>query len=146
MCRLRGAQTFSKVTFVSPSMQTDITCTDTEGKWSGDWRFSGSTSLHAACFFGHGAVATALRAAGAVINEVDSEGRTPLFCAAGTGRVDIVRMLIREGADAAARDEARRHATATPAPYRPPRKDQPFPPSHLWSACGGRTTRSDRQR
>jgi ankyrin repeat protein len=67
----------------------------------------GWTPLHLAAFFGHKPLAMALIARGA---EVDSRStnamkNTPLHAAAAGRKADLVELLVREGADANARQE-----------------------------------------
>lgn len=49
-------------------------------------------------------IAAALIAAGADVNAASETGVTPLMQAAGTGRADVVRVLLQAGACAAARN------------------------------------------
>lgn len=54
--------------------------------------------LHVACSYGHlPIVLLLLSQKGALINQRDSEGWTPLHCACAEGHVDIVKALIRCG-------------------------------------------------
>jgi hypothetical protein len=55
-------------------------------------------------------IAAALVAAGADVNAASETGVTPLMRAAGSGRVNVVRVLLQAGADTAARDANGMHA------------------------------------
>lgn len=60
------------------------------------------TSLHWAAFYGDLALVERLWKAGAEIDAVDRQGRTPLVCAAMTGKAEVVDFLIENGADVSA--------------------------------------------
>lgn len=63
-----------------------------------------ATPLHRAARNGHPAVVAALLKHGADANAKDTDGRTPLWWAAGIGRDDNAAVLLGAGADANARD------------------------------------------
>lgn len=63
-----------------------------------------NSALHLACLGGFGRVAEFLIENGARVNGRNVVGRTPLHCAAQTGRVDVGQLLLRSGAEAQALD------------------------------------------
>ena len=67
---------------------------------------AGLTALHQSSIDGNLACAKALVANGACVNSVDCELWTPLHAAAMTGRIDIVRFLLTNGADSHLKNEA----------------------------------------
>ena len=71
----------------------------------------GVTALMAAALFGHAAAATRLLESAASVVAADVEqARRPLHFAALGGESDVAALLLRHGADAAARDRAGRTA------------------------------------
>jgi euchromatic histone-lysine N-methyltransferase len=58
-----------------------------------------STALHAACSGGHLSVVHILLQAGAQLDVLDRDQNTPLMLAAVSNRDDIVKYLVKAGAD-----------------------------------------------
>ena len=58
----------------------------------------GLVALHKACIKGHLECAKALLGAGADINKQANNGQTPLMHAAGNGKIEVVRELLKRGA------------------------------------------------
>ncbi|KAK6525995.1 hypothetical protein TWF281_011036 [Arthrobotrys megalospora] len=67
-------------------------------------RLTGMTGMHIAAYFGLREYITQLLREGANPESEDKEGRTPLLWAAERGHIDVVKLLLCEGADLEARD------------------------------------------
>lgn len=53
--------------------------------------FADRTPLYVACQTGHTATATLLLGAGAAVNAVENNGRTPLYVAAAKGQAEVAQ-------------------------------------------------------
>ena len=65
---------------------------------------TGWVALHFACARGHLECAKALLGAGADINKLTDSGRTPLMRAALGGKIEVVRELLKRGANKKLKD------------------------------------------
>jgi len=74
-------------------------------------RGSERTALHVAAENGHISVAEWLCDMGININEIDAKGYTALMCAANSGNLGIVRILLEKGADVMAKSWTRSRKT-----------------------------------